>query len=114
MACFLCGKNGSMDKLERHHIFFGTSNRKHSEAYGLVVDLCGEECHKRGKNAVHNNPENDLKLKKYGQKKFMLENDASVDDFRKLFLKNYLDEDEIENLSFEDIGYINLNEVDYA
>ena len=45
--CFLCGKNGAADPLERHHIF-GGPNRGKSEKYGLVVLLCGEECHRNG------------------------------------------------------------------
>ena len=39
--CFLCGRNGRGDRLERHHIF-GAANRKLSEKYGLTVWLCGD------------------------------------------------------------------------
>lgn len=41
-SCFLCGRNGSQDPLDRHHCFKG-SLRKKSEQYGLVVDLCHHE-----------------------------------------------------------------------
>ena len=39
--CFLCGRNGTGDTLEWHHVFPG-SLRKKSEKYGLVVPLCGK------------------------------------------------------------------------
>lgn len=84
--CFLCGKWGY---LEEHHIF-GKSNRKKSEKYGLVVYLCGIECHREGKQSVHKSGETAQKLHEYGQKKFMAEQNASIDDFRKVFGKNYL------------------------
>ncbi|MEG2769321.1 MAG: hypothetical protein RR902_00720 [Oscillospiraceae bacterium] len=85
--CWLCGKN---EKLEKHHIF-GGAYRKSSEKYGLTVDLCGETCHRTGKQAAHNNKAVELKLKQYGQKKVMTEQNWSVQDFRLKFGKNYLD-----------------------
>ena len=87
--CFLCGKNGWSDKLDRHHIF-NKHNRNKSEKYGLVVYLCHNECHIFGKNAVHNNRDVDLKLKQYGQRKAMEEQGWSKEDFIKVFGKNYL------------------------
>lgn len=87
--CFLCGKNGWSDKLDRHHIF-NKHNRNKSEKYGLVVYLCHNECHIFGKNAVHNNRDVDLKLKQYGQQKAMEEQGWSKEDFIKVFGKNYL------------------------
>lgn len=87
--CFLCGKNGWSDKLDRHHIF-NKHNRNKSEKYGLVVYLCHNECHIFGKNAVHNNRDVDLKLKQYGQQKAMEEQGWSKEDFIKIFGKNYL------------------------
>lgn len=87
--CFLCGKNGWSDKLDRHHIF-NKHNRNKSEKYGLVVYLCHNECHIFGKNAVHNNRDVDLKLKQYGQQKAMEEQGWTKEDFIKVFGKNYL------------------------
>ena len=69
-VCYLCGcctPSGYYDGLEEHHIFFGRSNRKHSEKRGLKVWLCGETCHRNGKRAVHRNRETDLYLKRIGQ-----------------------------------------------
>ena len=88
--CWLCGSNGIPDPLDRHHIF-GASNRKKSEKYGLVVDLCHDKCHLYGKEAVHNNAATMQRLHEYGQRKAMRENNWTVDDFRREFGKNYLD-----------------------
>lgn len=89
MICWLCGRNGSSDQLDKHHIF-GGSNRKLSEKYGLVVHLCHDRCHLYGEDAVHNNPDTMQELHEYGQKKAMADNDWTVDDFRAVFGKSYL------------------------
>lgn len=85
--CFLCGRYGL---LEEHHIF-GGSNRKKSEKFGLKVGLCSD-CHRNGSNAVHRCAETAQWLHEYGQRKFMCEYMATIDDFIALFGKNYLDE----------------------
>lgn len=87
--CFICGRNGNGDRLERHHIF-GGANRPLSEKYGLTVYLCGNRCHRTGKLSVHKNPEVADYLHRYGQRKAMQENNWSEDDFREIFGKNYL------------------------
>lgn len=87
--CWLCGKNGNGDPLDRHHIF-GGANRKKSEKYGLVVDLCHHECHIFGKNAAHQNAETMQKLHEYGQRKAMKENNWTIPDFIREFDRNYL------------------------
>lgn len=87
--CFLCGRNGSGDRLEVHHIFPGAL-RKKSDKYGLVVLLCGERCHRNGKYAAHRCRETALQLKQYGQRKAMEENGWTTEDFIREFGKNYL------------------------
>lgn len=87
--CFLCGRNGASDPLDRHHIFNGPY-RKKSEKYNLVVYLCHNDCHIFGKKAVHNNSENMLKVKQYGQRKAMQEQGWNVEDFIREFGRNYL------------------------
>lgn len=87
--CFLCGRNGSTDHLDCHHIFNG-ANKKKSEKYGLLVYLCHNDCHIFGREAVHNNAENMLKLKQYGQRKVMTEQGWTIEDFIREFGKNYL------------------------
>nr|DAR37395.1 MAG TPA: Recombination enhancement, RecA-dependent nuclease [Caudoviricetes sp.] len=84
--CWLCGKVGAV---ERHHIF-GGSNRDKSERDGLVVLLCGDTCHRNGPRAAHQCAETALEIKKYGERKWMYEHEASTDDFRREYGKNYL------------------------
>lgn len=80
--CFLCS---TTQNLHRHHIF-GGSNRKWSEKYDLVVDLCQE--HHTGSQGVHFNKVFMDKLHIYGQELF--ERNYPDLDFRKLFGWNYL------------------------
>lgn len=87
--CFLCGRNGAEDPLDRHHIF-GGANRKKSEMYGLVVYLCHNRCHIFGKCSVHQNVKQMQKLKRYGQLKAMRDLHWSEEDFIKEFGKSYL------------------------
>lgn len=50
--CYLCGRNGNGDPLEAHHCIGGI-NRKHSDQDGLIVWLCGDRCHRNGKQSAH-------------------------------------------------------------
>lgn len=94
-CCWLCGRNGTGDPLDKHHIFNG-AYRKKSERYGLTVLLCHNRCHENGPDAVHRNQDTDRKLKQYGQHKAMEENGWTIQDFIFEFGKNYLDETEEE------------------
>jgi len=85
MKCFLCGKSGNLD---RHHLI-GGAYRKKSEKYGLVVYLCHYSCHLYGKDAVHNNRQTMLKLRRYAQKKWIEENNKTTAEWIKEFGKNY-------------------------
>lgn len=85
----MCGRNGNGDPLDRHHIF-GGANRPISEKYGLVVYLCRYRCHTGGRGAVHNNARTMQMLHEYGQKKWMDENNGTIEDFIKIFGRNYL------------------------
>lgn len=85
--CFMCGRNGSADKLDRHHIF-GAANRKHSEKYGLVVMLCHDRCHENGQGAAHRNKATANYLHTVGQKYF--EKDHTREEFLRVFGRNYL------------------------
>ena len=45
-VCFLCGRDGTEDPLDFHHIFGGNAaDRKKCERYGLKVRLCHGRCH---------------------------------------------------------------------
>ena len=91
--CFLCHRNGTADRLDRHHLF-GGSRRKLSEKYGLVVWLCHERCHIYGNYSAHQNAKVAEYLHKYGQRKAMQEQGWTVDEFREIFGANYLDDNE--------------------
>lgn len=86
-CCFICGRNGQSDPLERHHIF-GGANRKKSEEYKLKVLLCADKCHRNGANAAHMNADTAQMLHEYGQNKF--ESEHPNLDFMSIFGKNYL------------------------
>lgn len=89
--CFICGRNGCGDKLDKHHIF-GGANRKKSEKYGLTVWLCHDRCHVFGKYSVHQNADVMRYVHEYGQRKAMEENGWSVKDFIREFGKNYMED----------------------
>ena len=88
--CYICGSNHTADPcgLETHHVF-GGANRKFSEKYGLKIHICGERCHRNGKDAVHKNKTIDMAIKAAGQKIFESEC-GSHDDFMRIFGKNYI------------------------
>jgi hypothetical protein len=82
--CFVCGTTFN---LHDHHIFFGTSNRKQSEKYGMKVWLCQE--HHTGSAGVHFNKDLDMHLKKFAQTHFEANLGART-AFRSIFGKSYL------------------------
>lgn len=86
--CYKCGRNGCGDYLEWHHIFDGP-NRKFSEKYGLKVRLCGNRCHRNGKEAVHGlDTDYRHELEAKAQQAFI---DANPElDFFSIFGKNYI------------------------
>ena len=86
--CFLCGKNGHYDHLEKHHIF-GAYNRQKSEKDGLFVYLCGDSCHRNGKNAVHRNKDVMDRLHEEGQLAWE-RTYGSREQFVERYKKNYI------------------------
>ena len=96
-CCFLCKRNRHAGRLEQHHQhIFGGARRKLSDKYGLCVTLC-EECHRLGKHAVHQSAETMQYLHEYGQRKAMEENGWTIEQFREVFGKNYIDTEESNN-----------------
>ena len=63
-CCYICGMTG---KLHRHHIFFGSANRKVSEEDGCWCWLCPAH-HNMSGTGVHFNHELDEKLKQQAEK----------------------------------------------
>ena len=90
-TCWLCGKNGTDEPLDRHHIFSG-ANRRKSEKLGLMVDLCHGSCHIFGGRAAHRCRETAQALHEYGQRLAMERMGWSTADFVREFGRNYLDE----------------------
>lgn len=88
-SCFICGTTHG--PFERHHLF-GGALRKKSEKYGLVVLLC-HNCHNESPNGAHHNRAAMRALHIYGQKRAMRENGWTVEDFRREFYKNYLEDE---------------------
>ena len=72
-VCFLCGRDGTEDPLDFHHIF--------------------------GPEAAHNCAETMRTLRRYGQRKAMIEQGWTVDEFRFHFGKNYLDDEELAEIA---------------
>lgn len=88
--CFICHMNANLEPLDCHHVF-GASNRKKSEKYGLKVYIHHNKCHIFGKYSVHLNAELDRELKTFAQRKAMKHYGWSIEQFREIFGKNYID-----------------------
>ena len=90
--CFICGRNAHADffGLEEHHVFEGYGRRELSEEYGLKIYICGGRCHREGPESVHKNAETDRAVKKIAQQRAMQRYGMTVEQFIKLFRKNYL------------------------
>ena len=80
-VCYLCGGYAS----DRHHCLHGTANRAQAEKFGLTVMLC-HDCHM----ALHDRGINDRYLQREAEEHWIVHNKASIEDFIKIFGKNYL------------------------
>lgn len=84
--CYVCGTTRDLHK---HHIFYGSANRKLSERDGCVVYLCRH--HHNGSDAgVHFNKGLDLSLKRACQRAWQDKYGKTTDDFIKVFGRSYL------------------------
>lgn len=81
--CWLCQKTNV--PTECHHVFNGNPNRKRSEQYGLKIYLC-DSCHKK----IHADQELDDAVKAFMQEHAMMHYGWEVEDFSKIFGKNYI------------------------
>ena len=88
-SCFICGRDGRSVHLERHHLIEGRGRRQLSEKYGLVVYLC-PDCHRNGPHAAHRDAVTAKRLHQYAQRLWMEQTGGTVEDFVKIFGKNYL------------------------
>ena len=83
-VCYVCGCTG----VHRHHIYYGTANRKISEKYGCWVWLCPDH-HNMSDAGVHFDKRLDLALKAECQERWEKEY-GTREDFRRIFGKNFL------------------------
>jgi hypothetical protein len=84
MLCEICQQR---EGVHRHHVFFGTANRRKSEQWGMVARLC-PDCHEFADWSVHRCRKTDLELKMKYQKIF--EDKYSHELFMQEFGRNYL------------------------
>lgn len=84
-ACYICG---TTQNLHLHHIFFGSANRRLSDADGCVVYLC--QRHHTGAAGVHGNRKIDLSLKTKCEKAWLEHYGKTIEDFIKRYGRNYL------------------------
>lgn len=83
--CYVCGKETGLHK---HHIFYGTANRKLSEEDGCICYLCAFH-HNGGDWGVHFNKDLDLRLKRECQRAWE-EKNGTREDFIKRYGKSWL------------------------
>ena len=84
--CWVCGVSKN---IMLHHIFYGSAKRQLSDKYGLTIYLCGYH-HNLSKQGIHQNKELDNRVKAMAQEKAMEYYGWSVEDFIKIFRRNYL------------------------
>lgn len=89
--CWLCGRNGHADPLDKHHVFGGPFRGK-SDRLGLWVWLCHYRCHIFGPQSAHKSGETARNLHRWGQEKAMQEQGWTKEDFIREFGKNYLED----------------------
>lgn len=81
--CVICGS----PRIHRHHVFFGTANRKISDRHGYIIPLCQK--HHTGINGIHRNREMDLYWKRKAQSHYE-ETTGTREDFIKEFGRSWL------------------------
>lgn len=91
--CYICGATNTLHK---HHIFYGTANRRISDEDLMCVYLCPAH-HNMSSQGVHFNKELDLKLKKHAEKVWIInyangDFEEGINRFIERYGKNYLDE----------------------
>ncbi len=104
--CYLCRKDAEAleyygalpgEGLDKHHVIYGTANRRLSDQTGLWVYLCKRH-HNQDNSpvAVHFNRSVREELCKDAERAFL--RDHTFDDWMTTFGKNYLEDDEINRI----------------
>lgn len=83
--CIECG----MPRTDLHEIFFG-NNREKSKQLGLVIPLCITHHNTNLITSIHRDIELDIKYKIIGQKACMEHYNITVEEFIKVFGRNYI------------------------
>ena len=83
--CVVCG---AVSNLHRHHIFYGTANRRLSERHGCWCYLCGKH-HNLSDAGVHFNKVLDDELKMLCQRRLEAQG-WTREKFMSVFGRNYL------------------------
>ena len=104
--CYLCRKDANAlgylgeltsEGLDKHHVIYGTADRKLSEKTGLWVYLCKRHHNEyHGPFAVHYNRAVREDLCRDAERVYL--ETHSFDEWMGTFGKNYLDEDEINRI----------------
>lgn len=81
-VCWLCGS----PHVHKHHIMYGTANRRLSESWGCWVYLCPRH-HNMSKDGVHFNKQLDRELKEECQRRW---EERYGEGFIEIFGRNYL------------------------
>lgn len=84
--CYICG---TQQNLHRHHIYPGNGRRQISEREGCWCYLCFSH-HNGSSHGVHFDKELDMQLRKECERKWMEKNDATAEDFIRIFGINYI------------------------
>ena len=82
-VCIVCGR----PREHIHHVIYGTSNRKLSDAFNYVIPLCME--HHTGNTGIHSNRAMNVYWKQQAQKHFEKYH-GTREDFIKVFGKSWL------------------------
>lgn len=82
-CCIICGNT----RIQHHHIFYGTANRKISDKYGYILPLCPK--HHTGVNGIHFNKGLDTYWKRQAQKHYE-QNHGNRQDFIREFGRSYI------------------------
>ena len=104
--CYLCRKDAdalgymgelTSEGLDKHHVIYGTANRRLSDQTGLWVYLCKKHHNEdHGAFAVHFNRSVREELCRDAQRAYMRTH--SFEEWMTTFGRNYLDDDEINRI----------------
>ena len=85
--CYICKKflGIDIDAVHIHHMCHGTANRAVADREMIVCGLCGK-CH----SLLHDNNYHDLDLQQDAERAWLKYNNATIEDWIKIFGKNYL------------------------